>query len=58
MKNGDLREISQLAIENCHLEIVDLRVKNGDFPVRDVNLYQRVNQNPFPYPNTSSNPFP
>jgi hypothetical protein len=32
----------QFASENCHLEIVDLPIENGDFPVRDVNVYQRV----------------
>ena len=30
--------ICYIAIENGHLEIVDLPIKNGDFPVRYVHL--------------------
>ena len=43
--NGDLIDLPGLvniekAIEHC--EIVDLPGKHGDFPVRYVNVYQRV----------------
>ena len=37
----------QFAIENCHLEIVDLPIENGDVPICPysyVNVYQRANQ--------------
>ena len=33
---------TNIAIENGHLYIVSLSIKNGDFPVRYVNVYQRV----------------
>jgi hypothetical protein len=31
-----------VAIENSHIEIVDLPMTNGDFPVRYVNVYWSV----------------
>ena len=33
--------LTEIAIVNC-IDIVDLPIKNGDFPISYVNVYQRV----------------